>query len=352
MTTRPILRASCWLLTATLSLSLSGCFDANVKSNDVKTKVSSSASDKMPDWVISPPRDNAHLYGVGSAPRIDNLALAFTQAEQNGNAQIAQQLRTQVSQINTQDTQVSNISGQDEQVTRIQSAYTQVKTTPIILKDTVNEARYADIDYVYALQSIDRTQMIAKLRHALTEFDDSIRQQASKLSTSLGDTPSEKDWRIYMQLIPLFAERKQTATELSLYAQQSGSLAHSDKDILAIEAQTNNALTHFGFDTSNTSFPQALASALSSYGLTPKADSTFRLESKTNQHQQTQNGRFYVFEEGTLTLLDPTGSQLGAWTVSGRGIATDQASAEQQARMDWSNQAIKAMFAWLTHLDS
>lgn len=75
---------------AGLLLSLTGC-------SALKTG-STQSEEPLPSWVLSPPQSSTHLYGVGSAARIENIALAFTQAEQNGNVQIAQQLRTQVSQ--------------------------------------------------------------------------------------------------------------------------------------------------------------------------------------------------------------------------------------------------------------
>lgn len=339
------------LAITSVTLLLNGCMETNVKDDTTMAmtpNLVTPTTDKLPSWVLSPPQDSSHLYGVGSAPRIDNIALSFAQAEQNGNAQIAQQLRTQVSQINTQNTQVSNATGQPEQVTRIQSAYTQVKTPPIELEQTVNEARFAGKDVVYALQSIDRNRIVAKLKLTMQDIDEAIQQQASQLSSKPGTAPREQEWRTYMQLIPLFAKRKTTHDELALYDQHVSSFLHSDPAISRLETQTNKALSEFGFDTTNTSFPQALNSALSTFGLTPKMHSTFQLTSQTSQHSQTQDGRFYAFEEGTLSLLDSAGNQLGTWTASGRGISTDKSAAIQQAKADWSHQAIQGMFHWLT----
>lgn len=331
-----------WMMITGLLLSLTGCLGFNTKSNQ--------AEETMPSWVSSPPQDSTHLYGVGSASRIENIALAFTQAEQNGNVQIAQQLRTQVSQVNTQDTQVRSGQG-GEQVSKVQTAYTQITTSPIELEQAINEKRYAGKNYVYALQSIDRTRIVAKLKIAISDSDDVIRQQASLLSTKASQLPAVQDWQIYMQLIPHFAQRKAYEEELSLYSTERTLAGRADDDIQNIERQLSRALISFGFDASTTTQADALASALSRFGLTPKANSIFTLNSRTLQHHETQDGRFYVFENGTLELIDPTGSRLASWTVSARGIAKNLSSAREQATVNWSNQAIEAMFTWLTRLD-
>ncbi|ETI60594.1 LPP20 family lipoprotein [Marinomonas profundimaris] len=331
-----------WIMVTGLLLTLTGCLGSNTKSDQ--------AQETMPNWVSSPPKDSTHLYGVGSAPRIENIALAFTQAEQNGNAQIAQQLRTQVSQVNTQDTQVRSGQG-GEQVSKIQTAYTQVTTSPIELEQAINQQRFTGQNYVYALQAIDRTRIVAKLTFAINETDNQIRKQASILTTPLPKPPAVQDWQVYMQLIPHFAQRKAYAEELSLYSTERTLAGQADADIQIIEAQLSKALASFGFDTSKTNQADALASALSHFGLTPKANSLFKLNSRTQQHHETQGGRFYVFEDGTLELMDPTGSRLASWTVSSRGIAKRLESAQEKATLNWANQAIEAMFTWLTRLD-
>ncbi|GAA0827490.1 hypothetical protein GCM10009112_06490 [Marinomonas arenicola] len=339
-----LFRSFSWLLVASFSLaSLTGCISALSGDSLVKTD-----SSDVPDWVLSPPSDRSHLYGVGSAPRIDNLALAFSQAEQNGNAQIAQQLRTQVSQVNTQDTQVSSTSGQHEQVVRIQSAYTQVKTAPIELEQTVNEQRFAGADYVYVLQSIDRQRIIAKLTAMLSDTDDQIRSAAARLSTTPEQTAAVKDWRTYMGLIRLFAQRKTYQDELNLYSTQNGLSGRADKDLQATERQLNQALSQFGFDISATEQGHLLASELSKYGLVAKQGGVFRLSSKTSSHSQTQSGRYYVFQEGTLSLIGPDNGHLASWNLSARGIDKNQQSAENKAAEDWSQQAISTLFSWLT----
>lgn len=331
-----------WIMVTGLLLTLTGCLGSNTKSDQ--------AQETMPNWVSSPPKDSAHLYGVGSAPRIENIALAFTQAEQNGNAQIAQQLRTQVSQVNTQDTQIRSDQG-GEQVSKVQTAYTQVTTSPIELEQAINQQRFAGKNYVYALQAIDRTRIVTKLKFAINETDDQIRKQASILAVPLSEPPAVQDWQVYMQLIPHFAQRKAYAEELSLYSTERTLAGQADADIQIIEAQLSKALASFGFDASKTNQADALASALSHFGLTPKANSLFKLNSRTQQHHETQGGRFYVFEDGTLELMDPTGSRLASWTVSSRGIAKRLESAQEKATLNWANQAIEAMFTWLTRLD-
>ncbi|WP_133013032.1 LPP20 family lipoprotein [Marinomonas flavescens] len=337
-------RTLSWLLVASFSVvSLTGCLSALPEDGLVKTDPSS-----VPDWVLSPPRDSSHLYGVGSAPRIDNLALAFSQAEQNGNAQIAQQLRTQVSQINTQDTQVSSTSGQGEQVVRVQSAYTQVKTAPIELEQTVNEQRFAGHDYVYVLQSIDRQRIVAKLKTTLQDTDDKIRSAMARLSTTSDEPAEVKDWRTYMGLIPLFAQRKTYQDELNLYSTQESLIGHADHTIQNAERQLNQALSQYGFDVSTTNKANQLASELSKYGLTAKNNAVFTLSSQTSNHTQTQNGRYYVFEEGTLSLTGPSGSRLATWNVSARGIDKNKESAKNKASADWSKKAVSFLFTWLT----
>lgn len=326
---------------AGLLLSLTGC-------SALKTG-STQSEEPLPSWVLSPPQSSTHLYGVGSAARIENIALAFTQAEQNGNVQIAQQLRTQVSQTNTQNTQVQSGQG-GEQVSKIATAYTQITTDSIELEHTLNEQRFAGKHYVYALQSIDRSRIVAQLRIAIGETDERIRQQAALLSPATTQHPAEQDWQTYMQLIPYFAQRKAYQEELNLYSTERTLAGRADADVREIEQRLNQALTHYGFDTSKTKQADALASALSQFGLTPKNNSLFTLNSRTEQSQQTQNGRFYVFENGTLELIDPTGSRLAAWTVSARGIANNLTSAQEQATTNWSNQAIEALFTWLTRL--
>jgi hypothetical protein len=331
-----------WILMTSLILSLTGCLGLNNKSSDIK--------EPIPDWVLAPPQDSTHLYGVGSAPRIENIALAFTQAEQNGNVQIAQQLRTQVSQVNTQDTQVRSGQG-GEQVSKIQTAYTQVTTSPIELEQAINEQRFADKNYVYALQSIDRSRIVAKLKIAINDTDDTIRKQAASLTKTEDKYPAPQDWQTYMQLIPYFAQRKSYEDELGLYSTARTTVGKADTDIQDIEQHLNLALSNYGFDVSSTKQADSLASALSHFGLTPKSGSLFKLNSRTAQHHETQDGRFYVFEDGTLELIDPTGSRLASWTVSARGIAKNLQGAQEKATINWSNQAIEAMFTWLTRLD-
>ncbi|WP_111637545.1 LPP20 family lipoprotein [Marinomonas shanghaiensis] len=330
------------LIFAALLLSLTGC-------SSVNTNVSQS-EERLPDWVMSPPQSNTHLYGVGSAARIENIALAFTQAEQNGNLQIAQQLRTQVSQVNTQDTQVRSGQGA-EQVLKTQTAYTQITTAPIELEQTVNEQRFADKNYVYALQSIDRSRIVAKLKIALNDTDDMIRKLATSLTQTEDHNPAPQDWQTYMQLIPYFAQRKSYESELGLYSTERRFAGKADTEIQDIEQRLNQALTQYGFDVSATKQADSLASALSQFGLTPKSGSLFTLNSRTAQHHEEQNGRFYVFEDGTLELIDPAGARLASWTVSARGIAKTLDKAQEQATSAWSNQAIEAMFTWLTRLN-
>ena len=331
-----------WIMVTSLLLSLTGCIGSNTQSGET--------TESMPDWVMSPPQDSAHLYGVGSAARIENIALAFTQAEQNGNAQIAQQLRTQVSQVNTQDTQVRSGQG-TEQVSKTQTAYTQVTTSPIELEQAINEQRFAGKNYVYALQSIDRNRIIAKLKIAISNTDDMIRKQAALLTKTEDQYPAPQDWQTYMQLIPYFAQRKSYEDELSLYSTARTAAGKADTNIQDTEQRLNLALSHYGFDVSSTEQADTLASALSRFGLTPKAGSLFKLNSRTAQHHEEQDGRFYVFEDGTLELIDPTGSRLASWTVSARGIAKNLNKAQILASKNWSNQAIEAMFTWLTRLD-
>lgn len=331
-----------WIMVTSLLLSLTGCIGSNTQPGET--------TESMPDWVMSPPQDSTHLYGVGSAARIENIALAFTQAEQNGNAQIAQQLRTQVSQINTQDTQVRSGQG-TEQVSKTQTAYTQVTTSPIELEQAINEQRFAGKNYVYALQSIDRSRIIAKLKIAISDTDDMIRRQSASLTKTEDKYPAPQDWQAYMQLIPYFAQRKSYADELSLYSTELTTAGKAGADIRDTEERLNLALSSYGFDVSSTEQADTLASALSRFGLTPKAGSLFKLNSRTAQHHEEQDGRFYVFEDGTLELIDPTGSRLASWTVSARGIAKNLNKAQEQASKNWSNQAVEAMFTWLTRLD-
>ncbi|MBD5771007.1 LPP20 family lipoprotein [Marinomonas colpomeniae] len=330
-----------WLLTLGLLASLTGCLGSDTKKE---------SAESLPNWVTSPPKDSTYLYGVGSSARIENIALAFTQAEQNGNAQIAQQLRTQVSQVNTQDTTVASSGQGSEQVSKVHTAYTQVTTAPIELEQAVNEKRFAHTNYVYALQSIDRSRIVAKLRLALTELDSKIRDQAKRLSTDSNQPPAQQDWQTYMGLIPHFAQRKSYQDELSLYSTERTLASTADQDIQDIEQQLGQALFTYGFDTSTTKQSNELSSALSQYGLTPKSNSLFTLKSTTTQHNETQSGRFYVFEDGTLELIGPTGDRLASWEVSARGIARTKQAAEGNATQNWSLQAIEAMFVWLTRL--
>lgn len=324
-----------------LAMGLAGCFGTNSQSG------SNTSVEKTPDWVTSPPKSNTYLYGVGSASRIENLALAFTQAEQNGNAQIAQQLRTQVSQVNTQDIQVNSSGSGTEDVRKTQTAYTRVSTAPIELEQAVNEQRFAGEQYVYALQSVDRSRIESRLQQKIIEQDTLIRQQANRLNPGI----QTQDWSNYMGLIPLFAQRTSYQSELNLYSTSHTIQGQAPADIRDIEVQLNDALLSFGFDVSNSEQSSALASALSSFGFTPKANGVFQLHSKTQQHSEIQNGRYYVFEEGTLDLTGPTGEHLASWTVSARGIGKNQLRATEQASTAWSTQAVEAMFLWLTRLD-
>ncbi|MCB5161106.1 LPP20 family lipoprotein [Marinomonas algarum] len=328
-----------WAATAALALTLSGCLSLGAPSKQTP--------ETLPNWVLSPPTSNTHLYGVGSASRIDNVALAFTQAEQNGNAQIAQQLRTQVSQVNTQNTQVQSGQG-GEQVSKSATAYTRVSTSPIELEQATNEARFAAEHYVYALQSIDRSRIVTKLTQAIEETDARIRNTADRLATQQHQMPVEQDWRTYMQLIPYFAQRQSYQNDLNLYSTERTLAGKADAEIQAIEQQLNQALSFYGFDTSNTTQAESLASALSQFGLTPNQQGTFHLKSNTSQRSDTQADRFYVFEEGTLTLLGPDNTHLASWTIRARGIGKSQESAAKMATDNWSTQAIEDMFDWLT----
>ncbi|MCV2401704.1 LPP20 family lipoprotein [Marinomonas sp. C2222] len=336
MTLQMPLKLINWTLGLCLVASLTGCLNA---------KQEAASTQKLPDWVTSPPSNSSHIYGVGSASRIENLALAFAQAEQNGNAQIAQQLRTQVSQLNTQDTQVIS-NGNSEQVTKLQSAYTQVRTAPIELEQTKNEARFTADNYVYALQSINRTRLISKLSEQLAELDTDILRQAE--SITLHGEPKTADWQSFMRLIPLFAQRARYVEQLNLYSQQSRVLGEANQEIAGIESALNKALLHYGFDTSKTHLASQLSSALSTYGLSPKQDSVFTLRSKGQSNIETQSGRFYAFEEGSLELLSPKGELLGSWNIQARGIAKNQESALNKAAENWASQAIDSMFLWLT----
>lgn len=336
MTIRVPSKLTNWLLSLGLVASLTGCLN---------TKQGDTATQKLPDWVTSPPSNSSHIYGVGSASRIENLALAFAQAEQNGNAQIAQQLRTQVSQLNTQDTQVI-ANGDKEQVTKLQSAYTQVRTAPIKLEQTKNEARFTAGNYVYALQSINRTRLISRLSEQLAKLDTDILKQAESITMS--GEPNTADWQGFMHLIPLFAQRTKYVKQLNLYSQKSRSSGQADQEILEIESALNDALFHYGFDTSQTHLASQLSSALSAYGLSPKQNGAFTLKSTGKSNTETQNGRSYVFEEGSLTLFSPAGEMLASWNINARGIAKNQQSALDKAEKNWADKAIESMFLWLT----
>lgn len=322
-----------------MAFSLAGCMDAKLASDN--------SAQALPEWVLSPPQSSRYLYGVGSAARIDNLALAFSQAEQNGNAQIAQQLRTQVSQTTTQDVQVHTSGSGTEQVSKINTAYTRVNTAPIELEQTVNEQRFAGERYVYALQSVDRSRIVSRLNAKIQAQDEQIRQQGQRLATDL----QAADWPLYMRLIPLFAQRSAYQQELNLYSNSSKLQGQPDADIRALETRLSDALLRLGFDVSGNANASALASALSNYGFTATANGVFTLRSDSRQHSEIQNGRYYVFEEGTLDLLGPQQEHLASWTVSARGIGKNQLRATEQAVSAWSVQAIDAMFLWLTRLD-
>lgn len=324
-------------------VSLTGCLGSQSEKQIVKASVSDA-----PDWVISPPRDNSHLYGVGSAPRIDNIALAFSQAEQNGNAQIAQQLRTQVSQLNTQNTQVSSTTNQVEQVIRVQSAYTQVKTASIELKQTVNEQRFAGDDYVYVLQSINRQRIVTKLTADIENIDNTINDHSARLQVMPDGLAQVQDWKIYMNLIPLFAQRQSYLEELSLYATQDTSASNPTQKIKKVEAQLNQALSQFGFDVTQTQQSALIASELSKYGLTAKHDGVFTLSSTSSIHTQAQQSRYYAFEEGNISLIGPDGTNLASWNISARGIDQDKNRSENKASQAWASNAINSVFIWLT----
>ena len=335
------LRATQWLLWAGIAASLSGCFGSLSQTDKANT---------LPDWVSTPPKSNSHIYGVGSAPKIDNLALAFAQAEQNGNGQIAQQLKTQVSQVSTQNTQVTSNNG-NQQVAKIQTAYTQIATAPIELEQAINEQRFAGEKYVYALQSIDRARIVSRLKQALTEQDALIEKLAQGLTTGPGQAAATQDWQTYMRLIPAFAQRQSYAEELQIYSTERQLAGRASANIQQIERQLSEALQQYGMDATQTDQVIALASALSQYGFTAKSPAVFRLTSQTSQHSETQAGRYYVFEEGTLALYGPNNSPLASWTVSARGIAKDQKRAAEMATSNWSKQAVNAMFTWLTRIE-
>ncbi|GAB3488101.1 LPP20 family lipoprotein [Marinomonas epiphytica] len=333
------------LLLGLLALGLSGCVGLGT-SSDTANKAT-----ELPDWVFNPPKSSSLLYGVGSAERIENIALAFAQAEQNGNGQIAQQLQTQVSQVSTQDVQVSSQAGQDEQVNKVQTAYTHVRTAPIDLEQTKNEQRFTGEHYVYALQSLDRSRVAARLQSKLAEQDIQILNLASQLASTSDAAAYHDDWPTYMGLIPLFAQRSSYQQELNLFSTSRSLQGVPSSEVKAVETRVNEALQSIGFAVGDNKNSDTLASALAKFGLSPKENSLFTLTTNTNLNHQIQSGRYYVFEEGSLSLTGPEGEKLAAWTVSARGIGTDQIRATHQANQAWSVQAVEAMFNWLTRLN-
>ena len=298
----------------------------------------------LPEWVSNPPKSSRYLYGVGSYERIDNLALAFAQAEQNGNGQIAQQLKTQVSQTSTSQVNVSN-SGQGEQVIRNDSLYTKVKTAPIELEQTSNQERYTGTQYVYALQVLDRSRALSRLRLQIDELESSIREQAAELSPAI----VEADWPIYMALIPDFAQRANLVEKYQLYSQNGASYAGDDR-VKSIESQLSKALRQFRFYLPSTPQRNELEAAFTEAGfLTSKAPATFSVSTDTQLRNEIQKTRHYAFIEGTLSLTARDGTMIGSWQVSGRGIGLNDISAEQKARQSWADKAVEAL---LTHLST
>ncbi len=322
-----------WSLLGASALLLAGC--ASAPKEPIET---------LPDWVANPPKSSRYLYGVGSYERIDNLALAFAQAEQNGNGQIAQQLKTQVSQTTTSQVNVAQ-SSQGEQVTRNDTLYTRIKTAPIELEQISNQERHAGLDYVYALQVLDRSRALSRLRLQIDEVESDILSQAEALSPDV----IEADWPIYMQLIPSFAQRSKLVEKYQLYS-QSGASYEGDDRVKSVEKQLTSAFQTYRFYVPNSAQQSPLEAAFTEAGFqTSRQASTFTVVSKTQTRSETQKTRHYAFMEGTLTLTDRNDTIIGSWQVSARGIGLNDVSAEQKARQAWADAAVEAL---VTHLSA
>ncbi|TDO97913.1 LPP20 family lipoprotein [Marinomonas balearica] len=328
-----------------LGVCLSGLLTACVGSGG-DTASQSNAVATMPEWISNPPKDARYLYGVGSYSKIEDLAEAYKQAEQNGNAQIAQQLRTQVSQVNTQDIQVTQETGQQEHVLKAQSAYTKSKSVNIELDQIQNQARFQDDQYVYALQAFDRSKAASRLRQKIDKLDGSIRAIGAKLALDL--EPNPKDWRAYLSLIPLFSERQLQVQKLELYS-KSGAIFPPDSKVKAIQQALGVALKSFAFKVDSDALFNPVSSQLTEVGLRAGTDNVVWLLSTTTQSRsENKAGRTYTFTEGTLNLSTSSGEPLGSWTAKGRGISKQEASAILKAQQDWSEKAVSAMFQWMT----
>lgn len=319
---------------AVIGLLLNGCSTSQPNTKDA-----------TPDWVANPPKNSRYVYGVGTYQRIDNLALAFAQAEQNGNGQIAQQLRTRVSQSNMSQVEVTQTTGEAEQVVRNDRLYTRVYTAPIELEQIVNQERYIGPNYVYALQALDRSRALSRLRQQIDTLDNQIIEQGALLA----DTIVEPDWPIYMRLIPDFAQRTKLVEKYQLYS-QNNTLYHDDARVKAIESKLSDAMNQYHFYLAPSSLRQALSVAFTDSGLsTSQAAATFSVDTDIAQRQQYQNERYYTFIDGSITLSSRNGDTIGSWQATGRGIASQPDAAEQKAKQEWAQ---KAVIKLLEHLSS
>ncbi|ADZ92765.1 LPP20 family lipoprotein [Marinomonas mediterranea] len=329
------------ILGVCLSSLLTGCIGASHDNSSQEA-----AASALPEWISNPPKDTRYLYGVGSYSKIDDLAEAFKQAEQNGNAQIAQQLRTQVSQVNTQDIQVTKSTGQQEQVLRAQSAYTKSKSLNIELDQIQNKERYQDTQYVYALQAFDRSKAASRLRQKIDEIDGDIRTIGSGLT--LLSEPDKSEWRTYLSLIPKFSERQQLVEKLELYS-QSGAIFPPDKKVKEIQRALGTALNTFSFNVTSSELTNPINSQLTEVGLRAGTENVvWKLSTQTQSRSEQKAGRTYAFIEGTLSLSTRDGEPLGSWSAKGRGISKQEASATLKAQQDWSEKAVTSMFQWMT----
>lgn len=323
-------------------LMLAGCSSVDTADN----------RDAIPDWVANPPSDARYLYGVGSAERIDDVADAFKQAERQGNADIANQLRVTVSNRNVQSTQVEQSNSQPEKVMRSMSQVTKVETAPIVLDQSESVERYQSERYVYVLQRLDRQRVVSRLRQQLEEVDLQLIQVANRVSNS---QPLVEQWSVLMSALPMLSQRAQYLDLLAIYSKSSTVAFAMPDQVVGLQGKINQLLKELRIQVrdpsdQNPQLAMAVRAALTSKGLTPGQSQAAPLSlSLSSQYDfQQQAGRHYVFVNSKASLQLKDGHQIAAWDLTARGISAGQQQAVSDAENKLSKELAEKLFVWMT----
>ena len=337
-----------------ISILLSACIGQSTDNGSAKVQ-----ADRIPDWVLNPPSGGRYIYGVGSAQKFEDLVQTTANARRQANADIASQLRVTVSQSNVQSTQVRSGSNQSEQVLTSLASNTRVETEALALEqsETVESAQAGN--YVYVLQRLDRTRVVARFNQEIDELDTQLETIVAGINTN-DDVVTQ--WSAILPALPLLAVRSQTLDMLTLYSRnavvknKSASVLELEillsKLLVALAIQVDSPVSKSGSLVSN------VQSALTQKGLTP-SDATLTRNGQTtplrltldfNTTTKSQGGRVYVFltMEAALQQAINQKEMLASWNITGRGVSAVGSQAHQVAERKVAKQLAEAVFTYLT----